>query len=1157
MASSDADGAKKASGFRGNAFRSDEPRAALDLSMSTSSTTSGTLNLRDTLLAALAGLRGTRTFHLHVLTTAPAKHAALYPFAIPRPRAYIQDTLVLLSEQLTPSSPRKLVTAVEVTLYNVPSTSSAVLYVSKVDTTGQAAAPSPTACLVRALLGFFVDPRTRTSVHGARTVWVHVFARAQAQYLFPNSAEYAGKRPLSDVRLCAWWQRMFADVERDLRGRAGVDENHDLKTRLHFVLPGYSELEAVQALKNAGSVSGAEWTYGHPYSQSDIPLPCPGAEDSSGNLGHIIPSFDDDPKSRFMEEMAYTTNGEIKSPRRKRRRTGSTTEAEEEKEKETPLGELKKVNADEFWERMSFRQECVAGAITGFFTLGITSGSATSSIGPLAPQAGQVPSQLKKRVLTTLMTAVEFSSEERAVRGTEMVEGAIRGLCEGIPTSTRARTPPPSLVGPPTTPPRKSRVPEPSPNPFPEPTTSLDMYYKYIYGEVGVRNGECGEERKKSSNRVVVLTARKKKKAFSSHSLSSTLPPILKRTREEYVSHTLPPAVLTPHSIKQEHDHDPPRLVIDTQLSSPTKKRRVTISGPPADSTPISPVVMGFTITHDNPNAIEKVKSMISVKQKQKALIEQRRGSLAAVSPTLPTNPPPEPKRRSPNTTRRAPPSPPQPAPAPAPTSTNSLPPPPISFARRRAEQLGSLKKKPADILISPREAQSQDQLQPAIQSAPPVASRFPMALPRLPSIMGGGDNVRRVATHVPPTPTRFSIQPRNPQPSSSQSSSQRSPPAASVPIASTLVPPTPGLFHRPADKAAFLAPFEIFYDALNDSKQLKGWLNEQLKRSNAMIQSLTQQQEKLNEVVSALVDKQVAPMRTEMAGLHRRVEELEEALRSATTTAGRRMSVDSGKHHKGSRTPLRNGSAISGSPLPHESYTFPPAPTAAAAAASSASSSSASLTLEPSISSTRRPPRSPSWSQDNHRDRDRERDAANPMPVPMIMGDVEMSDSPALAAAAARRIEPSRSLPLEPPHQHQHAQRLSPRAHFEYPPSVSPKPSRERERERERERDRDRERERERPSLSRQASTHSVGGEGSGSSSSSAHQHSHPHSHSHSHSHSHHQHQLQHQHQHQHLLQSPPTTARRGAGSRRNSVVMAPPPPTTTGVADAEDEES
>ncbi|KAL1950772.1 hypothetical protein VTO73DRAFT_5896 [Trametes versicolor] len=506
------------------------------------------MSLRDKLLAALADLPGTRTFHVHVLTSSPRKHNGLFPYVRPRPRAYLQDVFILLSEQATPDAPRVLVTALEASVYNIPATSCGVLYVSKVDSSGHAAAPSPTAALVRAFLLYYADPATRPIA--VRHLWVQLFARAQGQYLFPNSADYPGKRPLSDVKLCAWWRRIFgevaADVEQRLRGSG--------KVRLHYILPGYGELEATHTLGRVASAEGAagmvQWAYGHPYAQTDIPLPCPGSQDGEEppHLGHFIPWFDDDPKSRFIDEIALITNSEgVRSPERKRPRalTGSRAhgeakaanekekeEEEKEKEKEKskdeknyPTGELAQVSADEFWERMSFRQECVAGAVTGFFAMGISTpppaapAERASQPSPLAPQPGQLAPRMVRRIVSTLMNHHEFSTSERAVRATETLESAIKGLCEddapvlpapaAAAASTapaaedepeRPRTPEPgpaTLDVPRTPPPNRSHlraprggdaVPEISPNPFPEPVASLETYTSYIYGSIDVRN---------------------------------------------------------------------------------------------------------------------------------------------------------------------------------------------------------------------------------------------------------------------------------------------------------------------------------------------------------------------------------------------------------------------------------------------------------------------------------------------------------------------------------------------------------------------------------------------------------------------------------------------------------------------------------------------
>ncbi|KAH9851580.1 histone acetylation protein-domain-containing protein [Lenzites betulinus] len=531
--------------------------------------------LRDKLLAALADLPGTRTFHVHVLTSSPRKHNGLFPYVRPRPRAYLQDVFILLSEQATPDAPRVLVTALEASIYHIPATASCVLYVSKVDASGHASAPAPTATLVRAFLTFYADPATRPLA--VRTLWVQLFARAQGQYLFPNSAQWEGKRPLSDVRLCAWWRRIFGDVAAEVQRRLGGGG----KVGLWYVLPGYGELEATHTLGRA--FSGAEdnaagrvqWKYGHPYSQTDIPLPCRGSQDAgeTPHLGHFIPWFDDDPKSRFIDEVALITNSEgVRSPERKRPRasTGSgETRANREKEREEkekskderpyPSGELAQVSADEFWERMSFRQECVAGAVTGFFSMGIHTPPAadvaadkTSQPSPLAPQPGQIAPRMVRRIVATLMNQHEFSTRERAVRATETLESAIKGLCEDdapvlpAPAAAAASSSTPSEPERPRTPEPRSATPEPprtpppgrshlsagtgdgglpdiSPNPFPEPVASLETYTAYIYGSIDVRNAPLAPRAANGASAdakggagaaggVTVLQVRKKRK---------------------------------------------------------------------------------------------------------------------------------------------------------------------------------------------------------------------------------------------------------------------------------------------------------------------------------------------------------------------------------------------------------------------------------------------------------------------------------------------------------------------------------------------------------------------------------------------------------------------------------------------------------------------
>jgi hypothetical protein len=470
--------------------------------------------------------------------------------------------------------------------------------------------------------------------------------------------------------------------------------------------------------------------------------------------------------------------------------------------------------------------------------------------------------------------------------------------------------------------------------------------------------------------------------------------------------------------VKEEHDElldeplSPPRLSGVTHsvsyqesasaASPPTpnapqsKRRRVTISSmahpintnvrqssvDTPGSKPISPVVMGLQMPRDDPNALEQVRSMLTVKQKQKALIEQRRGSAAGLTPvqtpssiltsgsspderykataggraggkTPPVGLPPASRPRGGSTTigpahvtsqprpgpsSVRPSSPPTGAPSgqphnnPAPTHVsvpggplpNSLPPPPGSFAKRRATQFATGgKKKPADILISPRDAHAQGDLAPSIQSAPPVPQassgfpgRFPMALPSLPPAIGTGPNIRRVtASRVPPTPTSLTTR------GAVVATAGRSPPSTrSVPISNSLVPPTPTTLRHPGyagEKAAFLAPFEMFYDALADSKELKSWLSEQLHKSNALLHTLQQQQDRLDDVVAASVERRLAPIKDECYSLHRRVAELEEELRRSKGSVG---PAETSYVPYAAPGKIPNGA----SGMPQDPYTFP-----------------------------------------------------------------------------------------------------------------------------------------------------------------------------------------------------------------------------------------
>lgn len=179
--------------------------------------------LRTHLLNALSTLPGCRVVNIHVLVSSQRKpNESLFPYASPKPKSLMQEVLILLSERIptnnieNTSSQAVFVTAIEADVFYFPASSSTILYISKVDGTGQGAYPSPTSTLVNALLQFYASPTSPIYPSNRNhTLWVHLFARAQRQYLFPNSADHPNKKPLGDVALCKWWKNSL--------GRAAAD----------------------------------------------------------------------------------------------------------------------------------------------------------------------------------------------------------------------------------------------------------------------------------------------------------------------------------------------------------------------------------------------------------------------------------------------------------------------------------------------------------------------------------------------------------------------------------------------------------------------------------------------------------------------------------------------------------------------------------------------------------------------------------------------------------------------------------------------------------------------------------------------------------------------------------------------------------------------
>ncbi|KAG9099410.1 hypothetical protein FS749_001330 [Ceratobasidium sp. UAMH 11750] len=297
-------------------------------------------SLRDFVASELEKLPGTRTLTLHTLISSPQRELELFPYSKNERNQKIssQNILLLVAETITPDSSdstdptntsRIFVAALEATLYLFPGTSSSILYIGKIDTTGfSKTIPSPARTLARATIDYYARPHTRPPECGQR-VWVHLFARAQSQYLFPDSSVWKGKRVLGDAGLVRWWWSLLGDVARDVatinEGQSSFDG-----TRLWYILPGFTELEAYHTLSSGSSFKMAQsselpWVYGHPYNDPLVIFPLLGkplepvlvstgsnsaADHPSKTLSiaSLIPIFPDDPKARFMGEIASTTS---------------------------------------------------------------------------------------------------------------------------------------------------------------------------------------------------------------------------------------------------------------------------------------------------------------------------------------------------------------------------------------------------------------------------------------------------------------------------------------------------------------------------------------------------------------------------------------------------------------------------------------------------------------------------------------------------------------------------------------------------------------------------------------------------------------------------------------------------------------------------------
>ncbi|RHZ49072.1 H3 histone acetyltransferase RTT109 [Aspergillus thermomutatus] len=244
------------------------------------------------------------------------------------------------------------------------------IFVSKADSTGylHLLKNAPKVSLLRlisnAFLSFLVQTRQRPGVR----LMVSLFARAQNQYLFPGSIENPGKHVLDDRGLIKWWCRVIDPILREYEPETGSHEKALLdqtkesaksSATAFLIVPGCDKFETrgfFPSTAKSDDKDRPRWLNSYPLHQlCDNPNAPPRC---------LVPRFPDDPKTRFLIDLDDELHG--------------STGAEGVKENSGHWRSVKSLA--QFWEMMSFRQECSAGRLVGFLWLVINPPGLVNSV---------------------------------------------------------------------------------------------------------------------------------------------------------------------------------------------------------------------------------------------------------------------------------------------------------------------------------------------------------------------------------------------------------------------------------------------------------------------------------------------------------------------------------------------------------------------------------------------------------------------------------------------------------------------------------------------------------------------------------------------------------------------------------------------------------
>lgn len=257
-------------------------------------------------------------------------------------KTYCEKHFLTISVDVPDSKEQVLVLALEIYIYTT--SHSSIIFVAKADSTGYLevaklpkGTPSPIREITTTFVAYLVANRKRRGIQFV----VSLFARSQSQYLFPGSVKNSGKHILDDRGLVKWWCRVLDPLLEN-----GDTANKWENIHGYLIIPGLDDYETRAFLPRSAS-TGKNWTLGHPLERISPYTSDPGTYGSNIPPRCLIPTYPDDPKARFVQELEESSSektklaGGWKSPR----------------------------TLDLFWELMAHRTECSSGRLTGFIWL--------------------------------------------------------------------------------------------------------------------------------------------------------------------------------------------------------------------------------------------------------------------------------------------------------------------------------------------------------------------------------------------------------------------------------------------------------------------------------------------------------------------------------------------------------------------------------------------------------------------------------------------------------------------------------------------------------------------------------------------------------------------------------------------------------------------